>query len=224
MEYVAIFGDNVILPYVTEGSMKKKMLKRLKNKSHRIERGNKSFKILEEWLIYKNKSTLGFKVNINMETYYFKDMESAMNKLGRGCRVLPLKDITNKIDEDIDEKIENLSEYLESNLETLREFSNSLQSMGEHLSNKVSQKDLEFEDIKHAVEFEKLEMEQGYRMYLLMHETLRERRRYKDALAKVCILTDNGTGDYIKGLVTKLDNLENRRYYPRILKNLFQYD
>lgn len=221
MEYVAIYGDNVILPYITEGNMKKKMLKRLKNKSHRIERGNKAFRILEEWLIYKNKSTLEYKVIINMETYYFKSMDSAINKLGVGCRILPLRDVTSRINQDIDEKIENLSEYLKGNLETLREFSSNLESLGEHLSNKVSLKDMEIEDIKHAIEFQELDKEQGYEMYMLMHDTLNQRRKYKDALAKICILTDTGTKDCIKGLVSRLDNLENRRYYPRVLKNLF---
>lgn len=80
----------------------------------------------------------------------------------------------------------------------------------------------EITDIYHAMEFYNLDAAKGYKIYKMMQERLIRRRNIKDETLKIDYILSGG----IKGLTSKqtrkhFDELENRQYQPRALKELF---
>ena len=84
--------------------------------------------------------------------------------------------------------------------------------------------DAELLDIEHAIEFSQCNAPQGYRFYRLMRDTRRRRRQYKDAIRRIDILLEDGRQENVlaPSLVPALKGLENRKYLPRALPELFQ--
>lgn len=81
----------------------------------------------------------------------------------------------------------------------------------------------EITDIYHAMEFYNLDAAKGYKIYKMMQERLIRRRQNKDESLKIDYILTGG----IKGLTSKqtrkhFESLENRRYQPRALKELFE--
>lgn len=80
----------------------------------------------------------------------------------------------------------------------------------------------EITDIYHAMEFYNLDAAKGYKIYKLMQERLVRRRKNKNDIMKINYILTGG----IKGLTGKqtrkhFEEMENRHYEPRALKELF---
>lgn len=82
--------------------------------------------------------------------------------------------------------------------------------------------DREITDIEHAAEFYNLNAAQGYKLYRLLHDARERRRIVKDRLSmveriletKVCNLSTTRIDN-------KVEQMNNRNYCPRVLKELF---
>ena len=84
--------------------------------------------------------------------------------------------------------------------------------------------DAELMDIEHAIEFSQCNAPQGYKFYRMMRDTRRRRRQYKDAIRRIDILLEDGHQEEVltPNLIPALKGLDNRKYQPRALPELFQ--
>lgn len=90
------------------------------------------------------------------------------------------------------------------------------------LSQKLSRVDQEVSDIKHYIEFNKLNAADGYKAYKMLQDKLLERRAIKDDFLKFKVLSEAKVSDIFDGtLEQSLRELNNRTYTPRVLKELF---
>lgn len=80
--------------------------------------------------------------------------------------------------------------------------------------------DAELLDIEHAIEFSQCNAPQGYKFYRMIRDTRRRRRQYKDAIRRIDILVEAGESE-TPSLVPALKGLDNRKYLPRALPELF---
>lgn len=91
------------------------------------------------------------------------------------------------------------------------------------LKDKLCEIESERTDIEHYMEFfDKLNAAQGYKAYKMFNDIRCRRRKIKDEILKVDILLDSSVEDFKKGrVVSRFNGIENRKYEPRILKELF---
>lgn len=98
----------------------------------------------------------------------------------------------------------------------------ALQDRKDFLLTELSRLDKERTDIEHAAEFYNLNASQGYKIYKMLHENGIERRKVKDEIYKINAIF--GQTISAKGTETvkkSFEGLEDRKYEPRILKELF---
>jgi len=90
------------------------------------------------------------------------------------------------------------------------------------LSQRLSQIDQEITDVYHYIEFNNLNAADGYKAYKLLQEKLLKRRLIKDEFAKFHVLASSKVSDIFDGTLDKsLNDLANKTYTPRVLKELF---
>ena len=92
----------------------------------------------------------------------------------------------------------------------------------DELTQQLSTVDQELSDIFHYIEFCNLNAAQGYKAYKLIKDRRIKRRTIKNELEVVTAILNKKIGDSIEDEISKLvDDLETRKYEPRILKELF---
>lgn len=101
-------------------------------------------------------------------------------------------------------------------------FTKQIEERRLYLIEEIHKIDLEIVDIEHAAEFYNLNASQGYKLYKLLHTARVSRRELKDEL---CII-DLSLGTSIRSknmenLERSILGLDNRKYEPRINKELF---
>lgn len=80
----------------------------------------------------------------------------------------------------------------------------------------------EIMDIEHASEFYNLSPLKGYKLYQMLHNARKQRRKYKDNLQIIDYIMSADFTDYVNGNpVDKIKALEIRQYEPRVLTELF---
>ncbi len=107
-------------------------------------------------------------------------------------------------------------------IKEFKEFASQIEERRLYLQSALQEIELNIVDIEHAAEFYKLNAAQGYKIYKLLHEARVNRREIKRELEEISL----SLGTPIKSL--KLKNLEqsiigldNKKYTPRINKELF---
>ena len=112
----------------------------------------------------------------------------------------------------IDEKISDISDFIRI-LEMKRDYLNSM----------LSVVDQEIVDIEHAAEFYTLNASKGYKLYKMLHDCRVRRREYKNELQKITyILNVYPSHQKLIDLDKQIAGIEERKYKPRVLKELFQ--
>lgn len=92
----------------------------------------------------------------------------------------------------------------------------------EKLVSDLSHVDKELADIRHYIEFTKLNACQGYKAYSMEKERLRKRRLVKNELVVVSIILDKKVGGSMTGEIKRrIEGLDKRKYEPRVLQELF---
>jgi hypothetical protein len=93
----------------------------------------------------------------------------------------------------------------------------------DELESSLSEVDKEITDIEHYIEFGKFNAYQGYLAFNMLKQRLMKRRKIKDELI---VLQQIGeckiTTDKINSIQQAIHNLNNRKYTPRVLSELFE--
>lgn len=113
----------------------------------------------------------------------------------------------------------------------MKNFFENIDKLKKDLEGEISRVELERNDLLHELELGNLNAVELTKVAVVLRDVLKERRQYKDELAKVMTLkgfTDKYnnkliTGDILqvlKNLKTLKQNNETRTYTPRVIKKL----
>lgn len=104
----------------------------------------------------------------------------------------------------------------------IHNFSKNIEKRRLYLINMIHTADLAIVDIEHAAEFYNLNASQGYKLYKMLHNERVKRREYKDELQKIDLILGTAIrSEYIEKLENSIVGMDNRRYEPRVNKELF---
>lgn len=102
-------------------------------------------------------------------------------------------------------------------------FSKEIEERRLYLIEMIHNIDLEIVDIEHAAEFYILNAAQGYKIYKMLHDARTKRRSYKDELKKIDLsLGTSIRSKNMENLQKSIVGLDNRKYEPRVIKELFE--
>ena len=87
---------------------------------------------------------------------------------------------------------------------------------------KLNEVENKIQDVLHAIEFNSYNVRDGYKMYKLLHDLRLERRRYKDEQIIADVVTKGFAGSNWETTKTRVDDLKNRQYHVREMKELFE--
>ena len=91
------------------------------------------------------------------------------------------------------------------------------------LNQQLSVADQEVADVYHYIEFNNLNACEGYKVYKLLQNKLRQRRIIKDKKLKLELFSELTIEDVLDGTFeTKMNNLASKTYKPRVLTELFE--
>jgi hypothetical protein len=115
-----------------------------------------------------------------------------------------------------------LTENILDKMLNREEYIKDLQSYMKTIDDQLSVINMEIIDIEHAAEFYDLDLFKGWKLYKMLQNARKRRRKLKDERLKIDYIlsrnfvdcTNNAISNYIK-------SLENRKYEPRVLKELF---
>lgn len=78
-------------------------------------------------------------------------------------------------------------------------------------------------DVRHYIEFQNLNASDGWKVYKLLQDLLRERRDYKDQLLIIGFIEDTNVDiESLHKLSKRISGLKTRTYAPRALPELFE--
>lgn len=90
------------------------------------------------------------------------------------------------------------------------------------LNQQLSVADQEVADVYHYIEFNNLNACEGFKVYKLLQNKLRQRRIIKDKKLKLELFSELTIEDVLDGTFeTKMNNLASKTYKPRVLTELF---
>ena len=102
-------------------------------------------------------------------------------------------------------------------------FSKEIEERRLYLIEMIHNIDLKIVDIEHAAEFYILNAAQGYKIYKMLHDARIKRRNYKDELKKIDLsLGTSIRSKNMENLQKSIVGLDNRKYEPRVIKELFE--
>lgn len=105
---------------------------------------------------------------------------------------------------------------------SIGQFINQLPQYKSNLEDQYKEVELEKTDLEHYIEFFNMNASQGYKAFKMLQDIRRKRRKIKDEIMIVDILIDSTMEDYTSGRVLKrINGLNERKYSPRILTELF---
>ena len=91
------------------------------------------------------------------------------------------------------------------------------------LSNQLSKIDKDIVDIQHSIEFYKYNAAEGYKAYKMLRDKLIERREIKKQMQIITFMKSKGiTSDNLHAVVDYIANLDNAKYTPRNMPELFE--
>lgn len=118
---------------------------------------------------------------------------------------------------------ESCADELEERLSDFAKFVNEKLLQHDSLAKEQSIIDLEITDIEHYIEFHDLNAYQGWLIFKLLQQKLRERRVIKDSIIAITALEDCGIDtSAIRHAAVRIGNLKKRKYTPRALPELFK--
>jgi septation ring formation regulator EzrA len=144
-------------------------------------------------------------------------------------KVVPYNEVVSKNKNNTHESEASLEKYTgltDNILDRMMDWENyikQLQEYSETLNFQLSNADLEISDIEHVMENYDFDMFKGWKLYKMLQDARRRRRKVKDERMKIDYIlksnfvdcTSSSISNYIKGL-------DNRTYTPRILKDLLE--
>jgi hypothetical protein len=139
--------------------------------------------------------------------------------------ILPVPD--SEIQTNEDDTLQVKIEFVDVNsiIESLKQMSEKAEYLNKYsksINKQLSEIELEIEDMYHYIEFSSFNAAQGYHAYKMLKERLIKRRQLKDEQILLDSIQERNmltcTKDHVDNTVSKLDE---RKYRPRVLKELF---
>lgn len=87
---------------------------------------------------------------------------------------------------------------------------------------KLQKVENKIQDVLHAIEFNSYNARDGYKIYKLLHDLRIERRKYKDEQIIANVMKSGFAGSNWELARTRVDDLKDRKYHVRELKELFE--
>lgn len=108
-------------------------------------------------------------------------------------------------------------------IEDFSEFINNLNAKKKELERQKEEADKEIFDLVHAIELrEELNCPKAYKLYNMIRDARIKRREAKDGIEVIDIITEEGLVGIKSGrCMRRINGMDNRKYTPRILKELF---
>lgn len=125
-------------------------------------------------------------------------------------------------DDSTDEQMITKSKCLLDSLIALTSLSNDLDYCEKQLSKSMSKYDAIRTDLSHYMEFNTLNVVDGYKAYKMYHDASVKRREIKHAYERLRIFKSYFNQINTKGLETQANNIESKQYTPRIITELFK--
>lgn len=108
-------------------------------------------------------------------------------------------------------------------VKNLQSITSKLNNRKSYLLEELSKADKKISDILHAAEFYDLNACQGYKLYKMLHEVRKERREIKNELDEINLFQNSSISQKsLDKLEINIFNMQKKRYYPRILNELFE--
>jgi hypothetical protein len=164
------------------------------------------------------------KMELDKAKNVLKSIPKSLKRLGWKVEPLVEEDkiqMFHTIDKNMEEFTGLTDNILEKMMDVEVYVSNLKKYMG-LLDSELDRTQLEIIDIEHAAEFFDLDLYKGWKLYKMLQEARKRRRKFKDEKAKIEYIlnsnfvdcTNNAISNYIK-------SLDNRQYTPRVLNELF---
>ena len=87
---------------------------------------------------------------------------------------------------------------------------------------KLQEVENKIQDVLHAIEFNSYNARDGYKIYKLLHDLRLERRKYKDEQIIADVMKSRFAGSNWELTRTRVDDLKDRQYNVREMKELFE--
>ena len=87
---------------------------------------------------------------------------------------------------------------------------------------KLQEVENKIQDALHAIEFNSYNARDGYKIYKLLHDLRLERRKYKDEQIIADVMKSGFAGSNWELVITRVDDLKDRQYHVREMKELFE--
>lgn len=140
---------------------------------------------------------------------------------------VPYEEENKKMDQE-GKTTKSLDEYqglTDNILERMMDWENYIKQLSEYMEtidSQLSLVDMEISDIEHAAEFYDLDMFRAWKLYKMLQDARRRRRKIKDERIKVEYILSRNFVDCTNNAISKyIKSLDNRKYKPRVLKELF---
>lgn len=119
-------------------------------------------------------------------------------------------------------------EWLQNTLSMVLAETEKLVALPQYYGTLVRDLDLETQDVLHKIEFTNENVVSGFKRYKQLQDVRQRRRKAKDNLEFATLVLSSGLLTSMKTLREEMDKLqfemENRKYKPRVLQELFDED
>lgn len=119
-------------------------------------------------------------------------------------------------------------EWLENTLNMILDETERLVALPQYYGELVRDLDLETQDVLHKIEFTNENVVSGFKRYKQLQDVRQRRRKAKDSLEFATLVLSSGLLTSMKTLREEIDKMksemENRKYKPRVLTELFEED
>lgn len=120
---------------------------------------------------------------------------------------------------------DEIKDYITEGLAKTSQFLKDIQCARNELNKQLSIEDKKLCDIRHLIELgPNLNVVQGYKLYKMQQTIVLRRRKIKNNLDRVDIISKSTLPDFRENnkIINKMNYLDRRTYTPRILDELFK--
>lgn len=105
----------------------------------------------------------------------------------------------------------------------LKDKTEKLENRLQYLCQQLSYYDKKIVDIEHCAEFYSLDIQKGYKLYKILHDTTQSRREVKNEIQSIQVFLNSNNSSLSIGNVSKsiYGIYNNKEYTPRIVDELF---
>ena len=142
-----------------------------------------------------------------------------------GWKIEELTEDTIKANKQINNDMDEFKGLTDNILEKMMDFESYITNLKKYLvalDDELERIRLEIIDIEHAAEFYDLDLYKGWKVYKMLQDARKRRRKCKDEKAKIEYILRSNFVDCTNSAITKyIKSLEDRQYTPRVLQELF---